>query len=246
MTITDPTTTDPTITDPTVLTGLEPVTFDMYRDVHKGIRAELFALTTSAGSLDASDRIGRLELARHVEDVVGLLVSHASHEDAVIQPALEAHAPALAERIEADHAALEARIAAIDALVKESVDAAANQTRFRVHEVYIELAAFTSAYLAHQDVEERVVMPTLERTVGVEAVLGMHAAIIGSIPPAEMAKSLALMLPSMNIDDRTELLGALRQNAPAPVFQGVWSLAGSVLAPTDCAAVAARLGVSTN
>ena len=32
-----------TMTNPTVLTGLGPVTFDMYRDVHKGIRAELFA-----------------------------------------------------------------------------------------------------------------------------------------------------------------------------------------------------------
>ena len=36
-----------------------------------------------------------------------------------------------------------------------------------------------------------------------------------------MAKSLALMLPAMNIDDRTELLGGMQQGAPAEVFAGV-------------------------
>ena len=44
----------------------EPVTFDLYRDIHKGIRAELFAVTTAAGSLDPGDRAGRADLARHV------------------------------------------------------------------------------------------------------------------------------------------------------------------------------------
>ena len=89
-------------------------------------------------------------------------------------------------------------------------------------------------------------MPTLERTVGVEAVLGMHAAIIGSIPPAEMAKSLALMLPSMNIDDRTELLGALRAER-APGFPG--SLESGRIGPRRPRIAGGRqlrLGVSTN
>ena len=56
--------------------------------------------------------------------------------------------------------------------------------------------------------------------------------------------SLPLMLPAMNVDDRVELLGGMRANAPAEVFAGVWSLAGSVLAPADRAAVAARLGLA--
>ena len=47
----------------------------------------------------------------------------------------------------------------------------------------------------------------------------------------------------MNVDDRTELLGGMRMGAPAEVFAGVWGLVGSVLAPVDAAAVAARLGI---
>ena len=51
------------------------------------------------------------------------------------------------------------------------------------------------------------------------------------------------MLPAMNIDDRAELLGGMRAGAPAEVFDGVWGLAGSVLDPTDLAALATRLGI---
>ena len=58
-----------------------------------------------------------------------------------------------------------------------------------------------------------------------------------------MAKSLAIMLPAMNVDDRTELLGGMQAGAPAEVFDGVWGLAGSVLEPADLAAVASRIGI---
>lgn len=87
-------------------------------------------------------------------------------------------------------------------------------------------------------------MPALEAAVGVEAVVAMHQAILASIPPDEMARSLALMIPAMNIDDRAGLLGGMRAEAPAEVFEGVWGLAGSVLDPADLRALAARLGIA--
>ena len=109
--------------------------------------------------------------------------------------------------------------------------------------LYIELASFTSAYLAHQDLEERVVAPELHRVIGADGVLAIHQAILASIPPDQMAASLALMLPAMNNDDRTEMLGGMQAEAPPEVFAGVWSLAGSVLDPRDVAVLGRRLGV---
>ena len=87
-------------------------------------------------------------------------------------------------------------------------------------------------------------MPALMDAVGFDAVLAMHQAIVGSIPPEQMAASLAIMLPSMDVDDRAELLGGMRAGAPAEVFEGVWALAGSVLAPKDHQALAIRLDLS--
>jgi hypothetical protein len=224
-------------------TTLAPVTFDLYRDVHKAIRAELFAVTLEAASLDPSLGIGRAALAAHMRDVVAFLIDHAEHEDAAIQPVLERELPDLAARVEVDHEVLEARMGDLVAIAEEAAQLDAVDAGHRVHRVHLAVASFTSAYLEHQDVEERVIMPALEAAVGVEAVVGIHQAILSSIPPEAMAKSLALMLPAMNVDGRSELLGGMRAGAPAEVFEGVWSLAGSVLDPVDLAAVAGRLGL---
>jgi hypothetical protein len=222
---------------------VEPVTFDLYRDIHKGIRSELFAVTSHAGDVDPSDRDGRSALAGRVDDMAELLVGHAAHEDAVIQLALEVHLPQLAERIETEHITIEGRLEVLRHMAATAVDAGAGTARRDVHRLYLELASFTGAYLEHQDAEERVVMPALHAVVGTEAVIGMHQAIISSIPPEEMATALALMVPAMNIDDRAELLGGMQANAPAEVFAGVWGLTHSVLSDSDYAALAVRLGL---
>ena len=46
------------------------------------------------------------------------------------------------------------------------------------------------------------------------------------------------------IDDRTELLGGMREGAPAEVFGSVWGLTGTVLTEADRTALAARLGLN--
>ncbi len=220
----------------------QTVTFDLYRDIHKGIRAEMFRVTQLAGSLDPSDRQARASFAAEVEGLVELLESHAEHEDNAIQPALEACRPDLAATIAADHVTMDARYEVLRAVAGEAVDATGT-ARVAMHHAYLELASFTSAYLAHQHTEEQVVMPALEAEIGVDAVVTIHGHIIGSIPPPEMAASLAIMLPAMNVDDRAELLGGMRASAPAAAFEGVWGLAAKVLQPADYAALGVRLGL---
>ena len=90
--------------------------------------------------------------------------------------------------------------------------------------LHLDLASFTSAYLTHQDLKEHVVMAELKRRIGVEEVLALHGAIVGSIPPDEMARSLSFMLPAMNVDDRAEMLGGMRMAAPPEAFDAVASL----------------------
>lgn len=218
------------------------VALDLYRDIHKGIRAELFALTESAGSIDPGCRADRVALAEHVRATHSLLESHAHHEDSVIQPVLERELPDLAERIERDHAALDAlfgRIADMSASVEDD-----HRARRNCQLLHLDVARFTADYLVHIDIEERVLMPSLERLIGVEAVVELHTAIISSIPPDEMARSLALMLPAMNIDDRSELLGGMQAGAPPEAFGGVVDLARSVLRPEQFQPLATRLGLS--
>lgn len=220
------------------VTVTNDISSDMYRDIHKGIRGELFAVTSAFGNLDPADECGRAELAARVGRMEVLLASHAHHEDQFVQPLVAQYAPVLAPGVVEEHADLETRFAALTAAATEAT------TRDDLHWVYLDLSAFTGAYLAHQDVEERRIQPIVAAAVGNEVWFDVHQALVASIPPNEMADSLAIMLPAMNLDDRVELLGGVRAGAPAEVFAGVTALAASVLHPTDMAAVAARLGLA--
>ncbi len=232
-----------TITDLETTTSFDLVELDLYKDIHKGIRAELFALTNSAGSVDPEDAQGRAAVVAHATFVGSVLESHAHHEDTIVDPVLEVHLPELAEQITRDHGSLECRFRSILDLAVSSLDAAADDRARLSHLLYLDLATFTSRYLAHQDLEERVVMPRLEAAVGLEVVLGLHQAIVGSIPPEEMAQSLAFMLPAMNGYDRVAMLSGMRVGAPPEAFAGVVDLARSVLDAGDFAMLAQRLGL---
>ncbi len=227
---------------PDTIQALRPVALDLYRDIHKGIRSELFSVTEQAGSVDPSLRHERAALRDHLASVVDLLVTHAEHEDGHIQPAIERHVPDLAARVIADHEVLESRLESLADQSADLVDSTGD-ARWQMHRLYVDLASFTSAYLIHQDLEERHIMPALDVAIGFEATLDIHQAIVGSIPPDQMATSLAVMLPAMNVDDRAELLGGMREGAPAEVFDGVWSLTTSVLEPADVTSLATRLGL---
>jgi hypothetical protein len=224
--------------------NLDAVAFDLYRDIHKGIRNELFGVTYQAGNVDPGDRAALEALDGRVRALVHVLISHAEHEDEFVQPAIEVHARALGEVIVEEHAALEAQMASLEVLSDRAVDADPARGRAIVHRLYLGLASFTSDYLRHQAFEELEVGPALAAALGPDELLAIDHAIIASIPPEEMATGLSLMIPAMNVEDRTELLGGMQAGAPKEVFDGVMGLTRSLLSPADYTALAARLGVA--
>jgi Hemerythrin HHE cation binding domain len=217
------------------------VPFDLYRDIHKAIRVTLFDVVVEAGSLDPSDCTARIAHATRVHDLVKFLVQHAEHEDTHMEATIQQVLPDQAEAIAAEHVALEEQMADLIDLADLVFEAGRDDAKAAMHDLYLDLASFTSRYLAHQEVEERVVMPALWNACGFEPLVAIHQAILKSIPPDDMAKSLSKMLPAMNIDGRTELLGAMRATAPAPAFAGVCALAQQVLKESDFAALSQRL-----
>ncbi|CAN5538330.1 hypothetical protein BH10ACT1_BH10ACT1_42520 [soil metagenome] len=232
-----------TITEIRPVAAAHTVTADIYRNIHKAIRADLFHLVLDAGRTDAGSDQARAELATRVQMSMTGLEVHAGHEDEFISPVLVQHLPEIADRIESDHHAFEGRGAYLCDLAGAAVEASGAERRILVHQLYLDLAGFTSSYLAHQDLEERTLTPALEALIGPEGMWALDAQIVGSMAPEELAHGLSMMLPAMNLDDRAEMLGGMQAGAPAEVFDGLWSIAGTVLAPADHAALAYRLGL---
>ena len=110
-------------------------------------------------------------------------------EDHHIGPVLETFVPELADRIATDHEAFERRFVALTALA-EDIRTSTDPRGPALHELYIELAAFTGQYLAHQDVEEREVNPALEDAIGFDGMLGIQNEIIATMAPQELIGAL--------------------------------------------------------
>ena len=230
--------------DTTVHAGLEIEDFaayDFYKDIHKALRLGLFTVTTTAGSLDASDNEARADVVGRVRDIAHILDSHAHHENVFVVPVLEEYAPELADVIHMVHPELDRRVEELRGLAAEVQVTGGTRARAAVHSLYLELASFTSAYLEHQNFEERRCMYALADAISVEELAAVEQAIVASVPPEDMPATLSLMFPAMNIDDRVEMLVGMRAGMPLPVFAGVLALAESVLTPETWKATTDRL-----
>jgi len=222
--------------------ALDAVAVDIYRDIHKGIRHELFGVTLAAGQVDPADDAGVAAVAARWGELVGLLVAHAQHEEDFVQPVIAQFAPTYAEEIVEQHARLEAQMAQLELLADRATESCTAQRRLFTHRVYLGLASFTAAYLQHQEFEEFEVMVMLSQHVSAEELRALDDAIVASISPEMMAQSLSIMLPAMNIEDQSEMFAAVRASAPPEVFAGLMGLAGSVLEPVRFDALTRRLG----
>src|SRR5215213_2997064 len=234
------TTTTPLIVE---TAALESVTFDLYRNIHKGIRAGLFSVAPASLQENPHDADAVRDVAERWAGMVELLVGHAEHEDEFVQPTIERLAPAYASEIAEAHPRLEAQMAELEVLADRAVDACPEQARLLTHRLYLGVASFTAEYLQHQEFEEFEVMVMLSQHLSFEELLAIDMAIVSSIPPEQMAKTAAYMLPAMNIEDQTELFLGARAGVPPEVFQGMVALAQSVLEPARYELLARRLGV---
>lgn len=128
LTVTTPASDLPTITFLPVGAPFALVGHGLYRNIHKALRADLFAVCVGAGTLDPSDQAGRSALATQVLSTVELLEQHGSHEDVHIQPVLESTLPHLAERVASDHVTVDAAMATLASIPPDEMTAALART----------------------------------------------------------------------------------------------------------------------
>ncbi len=216
--------------------------YDLYREIHKGIRYALFHTTLRAGSLDVADADAIDGLVAAQRELLDLLHSHHEHEDEFVQPLVETHAPALAVTVAAQHGDVAAGMAQLERLADRLATVARPGRHAAAHNLYLDLGRLTSAYLAHQLVEETQVMPALRAAIPTDELVALDWAIRASVPPDEMARAMAFMLPAMDVEERIDMIGGMAM-APPPVFAVLRAAAEAALTPTEWTQVVKRIGL---
>jgi hypothetical protein len=231
-------------TDPVAQLAAAPIPFDLYREVHKGLRKALFDVTVAVGTADCESAADRESAVGHVHRVIALLHTHHGHEDAFIQGLLETHAPTLAAMIERGHAEVEADIVDIELAAEKLAGADGGDAVAAGHALYGRLALFTASYLAHMALEEGGVMDALRSAMSLGELFDVEMTLRGNIAPPTMCDFIAVMVPAMNPTERANMLGGMHAGAPAEIFEIFRTAAEAALAPADYAALAGRIGIA--
>ena len=193
--------------------------FDMYAAIHKAIRALMADTLLAVGRMDTQDELEFAQVTQRVLELLDFCRSHLEHENEFVHAAMEARAPGSSGRIAGEHeehehhiATLSSAVAALRAQPRESRDAAALA-------LYHNLSAFVAGNFEHMLVEEREHNAVLWANYSDEELVGIHHALLASIPPQEMMFALRWIVPFIGPAERAGLMQDMRWNAPAPAFK---------------------------
>jgi hypothetical protein len=232
--------------DTSILDAIEaaPIPYNLYGEVHKGLRHALFALTEAAGSLDAADAEARTDLAARVTATVELFHSHHAHEDDFVKPLLDEAAPELSSIVDAGHEVIDQLLDGLGRRAAELEQSTGADAVVASLSLYYELATFTARYLDHMAFEEGDVMTALRSAVTTAELFELDMALRQSIDPVTMCRFITIMAPAANPDELTAMLGGMKAGAPAEIFELFRSTAEAALAPDAYAVVAGRIGLA--
>ncbi len=191
---------------------------DFFTLIHKGLRRELFALTTLAGTLDWTDTDDVGTFSSRWRELRHLLEVHAAHEDEHFLPLLRDRAPGVLVRIASSHVGQEAALRKVRRLVDEATAAGTEELGLAVHR---ELSAFVAGYLPHLLDEETLVMPAIWQHCTDEELARARAAFLRAMPPSDAAISRRAMLPAIAPAERARMLTSMQASAPAPAVAAV-------------------------
>ena len=232
--------------DTSILDAIEaaPIPYNLYGEIHKGLRHALFALTEAAGSVDAADAEARVGIATRVTATVELFHAHHAHEDDFVKPLLDEAAPELSAIVDAGHEVIDALLDGLVRRAEQLERSTGSDAVVAVLTLYQELAAFTARYLDHMAFEEGDVMTALRSAVTTAELFELDMALRQSIDPVTMCRFITIMAPAVNADELTAMLGGMKAGAPAEVYELFRSTAEAAVAPDVYAVVAARIGLA--
>jgi len=217
---------------------------DLYVGIHKAMRAMMADALLAVGRMDALDAVERNAVSARVLDLLDFCSAHLKHENQFVHTAIEARAPGASEAVAHDHVEHEANIARLKAVteaLRGATDAAgANSAALGL---YRDLALFVAENFQHMHTEETALNTVLWARYTDAELMGIHAALVGSIPPAELLRTMRWLVPYMNPGERTAMLAGMQAHAPAPAFVATMDTVRPHLTETEWAKLTRSLGL---
>ncbi|HAX22718.1 MAG TPA: hypothetical protein DCY64_20830 [Hydrogenophaga sp.] len=216
---------------------------NLYAGIHKALRAVMTGTLLAVGRADPSDPQDVADASGRVIGLMSLCEAHVQHENSFVHPAIEARTPGVCGEVAQDHVEHLHHIQRLRAAAAQLPGLDAPLQAGALHALYLELSLFVADNLQHMHVEETRHNAALWSAYTDAELHAIHDALVATIEPADMMQVMRWMLPQMHALERLQVLGGMRQGAPAPVFQAVLDVVQPHLSPRDWAKLTQGLGL---
>lgn len=222
----------------------EPARFDIYAQVHKGLRAFLSDTLAELGRVDCGDDQALERALGQLDHLLDFCAGHLDKENRYVHAALEARQPGAGQRIANEHSE---HVAAIDRLRAAAERLARSSPAERVQpadRLYRQLAVFVAENLEHMEVEESSHNALLWDNYS-DAELGeLHATMVAATSPEDLALNARWLAPSLRPAELAVLLRGVQASMPAEVFGSVVALVRPHLGAAAWQRLAGTLGLT--
>ena len=176
--------------------------------------------------------------------IVCLLHEHHVQEDDYVFPDVRTYEPALIDTLLAEHREVVRKIAEVWKVANELKALRSREERIEMGDKLNRTANDLFAYyLTHLKGEEATLVPALWRHYTDEQIVAMRTNVERHIPPEVFAVWMKWVMPSLNINELTDMFIGLKKGAPAPVLEHMSQLAEKSLDEHRWAAVKSKAGL---
>lgn len=219
--------------------------FEIYINVHKGLRYLFGQILYQAGRIDYSSDTDLDNLAVQLDELTTYLEDHADNEKGCVLKPLEQRAPDVVKRDLEMHVQIEEEKKKFVALFSEVRKQTNKEECLNAGLVFYRgLAEFVSIYLPHMLEEEKDTMGALWKHFNDGELVEMFQSILKNTRPETLMMMLKYMLPALNRYERAGLFAGMRASAPEPAFQAVMTLAKGLLSAEEFEQVESALKVA--
>ena len=217
--------------------------FNLYAGIHKALRAMMADTLLAVGRADPTDAADVNMAATRVGELMDLCASHVRHENNFVHPALDARCLGVCGPVAQDHEGHLHHIAHLRDAALSLLKTEASERESALQALYLALALFVADNFQHMHTEETVHNSALWAAYSDAELIGIHDALVATIPPAEMMLVMRWMLPQLNAPERLGVMQGMRAGAPAPVFEEMLTGTQGLLNQRDWAKLARGLGL---
>jgi hypothetical protein len=194
---------------------------NVYALPHKGLRNAMSQVSFLAGNTDFTNPYELESLKILMAELVYLLEQHAHTEDTVMLPLLEEKLPGSTAENAEEHEMLDAMVSRLAHQI-EKIEAYGDASK--LEDFYANFSDFHSKYLAHMQMEERVVQQKFWDHFTDEELLDVHHKIVASFSPEKIMRWFRFIIPALNPQERMASLAKIKQHAPAEFFEAIMSM----------------------